>query len=98
MDKYGDDIAGPRLAKVLRRYQHVSTGSRLGFVGHTDHDRSGLFARNKGMAPGTGPLASAGIPVTADDYDEIGRAAGRVRGVKYVYISGGEATLKKKIK
>src|SRR3546814_44567 len=68
MDEYGDDSAGPRLAKVLRRYQHVSTGSRLGFVGHIDNDRPGLFARNKGMAPGTGPLASAGIHVSADDY------------------------------
>src|SRR3546814_2963886 len=51
MDEYGDESAGPRLAKVLRRYQHVSTGSRLGFVGHIDNDRPGLFARNKGMAP-----------------------------------------------
>src|SRR3546814_5554169 len=68
MDEYGDDNAGPRLAKVLRRNQQVSTGSRLGFVGHIDNDRPGLFARNKGMAPGTGPLASVGIHVSADDY------------------------------
>src|SRR3546814_5920870 len=66
MDEYGDDNAGPRLAKVLRRNQQVSTGSRLGFVGHIDNDRPGLFARNKGMAPGTGPLASVGIHVSAD--------------------------------
>src|SRR3546814_5825328 len=31
MDAYGDESAGPRLAKILRRYQHVSTGSPLGF-------------------------------------------------------------------
>src|SRR3546814_8157240 len=72
MDEYGDDSAGPRLAKVLRRYQHVSTGSRLGFVGHIDNDRPGLFARNQGMDPGTGPLASAGLPVSADDSSPAG--------------------------
>ena len=66
--KRGGDSAGPRLAKVLRRTQHVSTGSRLGFTGHIENDRPGLFARNKGVAPGTGPLASAGIHVSADDY------------------------------
>src|SRR3546814_7752095 len=66
MDEYGDASAGPRLAKVLRRYQHGSTGRRLGFVRHIDNDRPGLFARHKGMAPGTGPLASPGIPVSPD--------------------------------
>src|SRR5690606_23590520 len=68
MDEYGDARARLRLAKVMRRNQHVATGSRLGFTGHIENDRPGLFARNKGVAPGTGPLASAGIHVSADDY------------------------------
>ncbi len=68
MDEYGDDSARLRLAKVMRRSQHVATGSRLGFVGHIDGDRPGLFARNKGVAPGTGPLAGSGIHLSADDY------------------------------
>ena len=68
MDEYGDARARLRLAKVMRRNQHVATGSRLGFTGHIENDRPGLFARNKGVAPGTGPLASAGIHVSAADY------------------------------
>lgn len=68
MDEYGDARARLRLAKVMRRNQHVATGSRLGFTGHIENDRPGLFARNKGVAPGTGPLGSAGIHVSADEY------------------------------
>lgn len=68
MDEYGDARARLRLAKVMRRNRHVATGSRLGFVGHIENDRPGLFARNKGVAPGTGPLASAGIHASAGDY------------------------------
>src|SRR3546814_13299050 len=60
MDEYGDDNAGPRLAKVLRRNQPVSTGSRTGFVGHIENHRKGLFVRHKGMAPGTGATPSVG--------------------------------------
>src|SRR3546814_8656986 len=52
MDEYGDDSAGPRLEKVLQRYLHVSNGSRLGFVGHIENDRTDRFARNKGMETG----------------------------------------------
>ena len=47
MDEYGDARARLRLAKVMRRHQHVATGSRLGFTGHIENDRPGLFARNK---------------------------------------------------
>jgi hypothetical protein len=68
MDEYGDDSARLRLAKVLRRNQHVSTGSRLGFVGRIEGSRPGLFARGQGIAPSTGPLAGSGIYLRADDY------------------------------
>jgi len=68
MDEYGDDSARLRLAKVLRRNQHESTGSRLGFVGHIEGSRPGLFARGQGIAPSTGPLAGSGIYLPADDY------------------------------
>src|SRR5690606_19873399 len=72
MDEYGDARARLRLARVMRRHQHVATGSRLGFTGRIENDRPGLFARNKGVAPGTGPLASTGIHVSAADYYAAG--------------------------
>ncbi|MDN5780603.1 MAG: hypothetical protein L0H23_01045 [Luteimonas sp.] len=69
MDEYGDDSARLRLAKVLRRNQHVATSSRLGFVGNNiSGSKPGLFARGLGIAPSTGPLAGSGIYLSADDY------------------------------
>lgn len=53
--EYGDDVAKPRLAKILRRERKV-TGSRTGYVG-------GLS-----ILPFTGPLAGKNIYISGDRY------------------------------
>ncbi|HYM86791.1 MAG TPA: hypothetical protein VET30_08640, partial [Pseudoxanthomonas sp.] len=53
--EYGDDVAKPRLAKVLRRERKM-TGSRVGFVG------------NLTIIPATGPLAGTGMTISGDQY------------------------------
>lgn len=54
--EYGDDVAKPRLEKVLRRERRNVTGSRLGFVG------------NLTIIPQTGPLAGTGMTLSGERY------------------------------
>ena len=53
--EYGDDVAKPRMARVLRKERPV-TGSRVGFVG------------NLQIIPFTGPNAGTGLSIRADEY------------------------------
>ncbi|KAF1723375.1 sel1 repeat family protein [Pseudoxanthomonas japonensis] len=53
---YGDDMAKPRLEKVLRHGQRNVTGSRVGYVG------------NLTIIPNTGPLAGTGMTLTGEQY------------------------------
>ena len=53
--EYGDDVAKPRMAKVLRKERAV-TGSRAGFVG------------NLQIIPFTGPNAGNGVSIRGDEY------------------------------
>lgn len=52
---YGDDVAKPRMAKILRK-QRVTTGSRVGFIG------------NLQIIPFTGPNAGTGMTIRGDEY------------------------------
>ena len=54
--EHGDDVAKPRLEKVLRREARQATGSRLGHVGHMV------------IVPYTGPLAGTGLTLRGDQY------------------------------
>lgn len=54
--EYGDDVAKPRLEKVMRRERRNVTGSRVGFVG------------NLTIIPYTGPLAGTGMTLTGEEY------------------------------
>ena len=54
--EYGDDVAKPRLEKILKRERRNVTGSRLGFVG------------NLTIIPFTGPLAGTGMTVSGEEY------------------------------
>jgi hypothetical protein len=53
--EYGDEVAKPRMAKVLRKERNV-TGSRVGFVGNLE------------IIPFTGPNAGSGMSIRADEY------------------------------
>lgn len=53
--EYGDDVAKPRLEKVLRRESRNITGSRVGFVG------------NLTIIPHTGPLAGTGMTISGEE-------------------------------
>ena len=53
--EYGDDVAKPRMAKILRKERSV-TGSRVGFVGNLE------------IIPFTGPNAGNGMSIRADEY------------------------------
>lgn len=53
--EYGDDVAKPRMAKMLRKHRSV-TGSRVGFVGNLE------------IIPFTGPYAGTGLTIRGDDY------------------------------
>lgn len=53
--EYGDDVAKPRMAKILRKERSV-TGSRVGFVGNLE------------IIPFTGPDAGSGMSIRADEY------------------------------
>ncbi|KAF1710221.1 Sel1 repeat protein HcpA [Pseudoxanthomonas sacheonensis] len=53
--EYGDDVAKPRMAKILRKERAV-TGSRVGFVGNLE------------IIPFTGPNAGSGMTIRADEY------------------------------
>lgn len=55
--EYGDDVAKPRLAKVLRQAKRETTGSHAGFVG------GGLR-----ITPMTGPLAGTGVTMSPEEY------------------------------
>jgi hypothetical protein len=55
LEEYGDEVAKPRMAQVLRRNRGV-TGSRLGFVGNLE------------IIPFTGPNAGSGLKIRADEY------------------------------
>lgn len=52
--EFGDDVAKPRLEKVLRRERRKITGSRVGFVG------------NLTIIPQTGPFAGTGMTIRGD--------------------------------
>lgn len=54
--EYGDDVAKPRLEKILRRGMSAMTGSRVGHVG------------NLVIIPHTGPLAGTGMTIRGDQY------------------------------
>jgi hypothetical protein len=54
--EYGDELAKPRLEKVLRREKRKLTGSRTGFVG------------NITIIPNTGPLAGAGMSIPGERF------------------------------
>lgn len=54
--EYGDEIAKPRLEKVMRRESRKVTGSRTGFV-----------SGNLTIIPNTGPLAGTGMTIRADE-------------------------------
>lgn len=54
--EYGDDVAKPRLEKILKREKRNVTGSRVGYVG------------NLTIIPFTGPLAGSGMAVSGDEY------------------------------
>ena len=53
--EYGDEVAKPRMAKILRKQRGV-TGSRVGFVGNLE------------IIPFTGPNAGTGMSIRADEY------------------------------
>ena len=53
--EYGDTVAKPRMAKILRK-QRSMTGSRVGFVGNLE------------IIPFTGPNAGSGMSIRADEY------------------------------
>lgn len=53
--EYGDDVAKPRMAKILRK-QRSMTGSRVGFVGNLE------------IIPFTGPNAGTGMSIRGDEY------------------------------
>lgn len=53
--EYGDDVAKPRMAKVLCSARS-STGSRVGFVGNLE------------IIPFTGPDAGTGMSIRGDEY------------------------------
>jgi hypothetical protein len=53
--EYGDDVAKPRMAKVLRK-ERSATGSRVGFVGNLE------------IIPFTGPNGGNGMSIRADEY------------------------------
>lgn len=55
--EYGDDVAKPRLAKVMRQAKRETTGSHAGFVG------GGLK-----ITPMTGPLAGTGVTISPEKY------------------------------
>lgn len=55
--EYGDDVAQPRLERVLRRERRKLTGSRTGFVGG-----------NLTIIPNTGPLAGSGMTIRAEEF------------------------------
>jgi len=55
--EYGDDVAKPRLAKVLRQARRETTGSHAGFVS------GGLR-----IIPMTGPLAGTGVTISPEKY------------------------------
>ena len=54
--EFGDDVATPRLERVLRRERRNVTGSRTGFVG------------NITIIPNTGPLAGGGLTISGDQF------------------------------
>jgi TPR repeat protein len=54
--EYGDDVAKPRLERVLQRERRRTTGSRAGFVG------------NLTIIPNTGPMAGTGLTISGDQY------------------------------
>lgn len=54
--EYGDDVAKPRLERILKREMRRVTGSRVGFVG------------NLTIIPNTGPLAGTGMTLRGDEY------------------------------
>ena len=54
--EYGDDVAKPRLEKILRAERRKITGSRVGSVG------------NLTIIPFTGPLAGSGMQVRGNEY------------------------------
>ncbi|MEJ5208464.1 hypothetical protein [Denitratimonas sp. CY0512] len=54
--EFGDDVAKPRLERVLRRERRNVTGSRTGFVG------------NITIIPNTGPLAGGGLTISGDQF------------------------------
>lgn len=55
--EYGDDVAKPRLAKLMQRARRETTGSHLGYAG------GGLK-----ITPMTGPLAGTGVTMSAEEY------------------------------
>jgi len=55
--EYGDDVAKPRLAKVMRQAKRETTGSHAGFVS------GGLK-----ITPMTGPLAGTGVTMSPEEY------------------------------
>lgn len=55
--EYGDDVAKPRLAKLMQRAKRETTGSHMGFVS------GGLK-----ITPMTGPLAGTGITMSPEEY------------------------------
>lgn len=55
--EYGDDVAKPRLAKLMQRARRETTGSHLGYAG------GGLK-----ITPMTGPLAGTGVTMSAEQY------------------------------
>lgn len=54
--EYADEVAKPRLEKVMRRERRNVTGSRVGFVGSLT------------IIPMTGPLAGTGMTLSGDQY------------------------------
>ena len=54
--EYGDDVAKPRLERILSRERRKVTGSRAGFVGALT------------IIPNTGPMAGTGMSLNAEQY------------------------------
>lgn len=54
--EYGDDVAKPRLERILARERRKSTGSRVGYTGALT------------IVPFNGPLADTGITLRGDQY------------------------------
>ncbi len=54
--EFGDDVAQPRLDRILRRERRRITGSRVGFTG------------NLTIIPNTGPLAEAGMTISGEEF------------------------------